>query len=85
MRCRQSSLWHEFRAHVLGAFNLWDVPPPAIPTVLVSFRRRSKNKNVGRVIANENDLIDVIKEGHLIKHQEVDMGVRSFMLQTKSH
>ena len=67
MRCRQSSLWHEFRAHVLGAFNLWNVPPPAIPTILISFRRRSGAKNVGRVIANEADLIGVIKEGHMVK------------------
>jgi len=83
MRCRESSLWHEYRAHVLKSFNLWDVPPPAVPRVVITFRRRSSAKNVGRVIANEKDLLDVLDEGNLVSYEAADFGKLSFREQLK--
>lgn len=53
MKCHHSSLWTDFRTHVLRSFNLLDVPPPAIPTILLSFRRRTDRKKVGRVFQDE--------------------------------
>jgi len=83
MRCHHSTLWHEYRAHILKAFNLWDVPPPAVPRVVITFRRRTAAKNVGRVIANEEDLLEVLNEGDLMSVEAADFGKLAFREQLK--
>lgn len=39
--------WHN------QVFNLWDVPPPPVPSVVLSVRRRTPEKNVGRYAATD--------------------------------
>ena len=34
-------------------FDILDVKPPPIPKILLSYRRRSESKNVGRIFADE--------------------------------
>jgi hypothetical protein len=67
MRCHDSTLWGGYRKHVLHSFGLLNVPPPPIPHVLLSFRRRGAAKNTGRVFADEGALTSVLAEGNLIK------------------
>lgn len=81
MRCHASSLWGEFRKHVLHSFNLLNVPPPPVPHVLLSFRRRTAKKNVGRVFQDEKVLTDVLAEGNLIKVTSLDLGSVPFREQ----
>ncbi len=50
MRCHSASLFQAYRKHVLHSFNLYDVPPPAIPQVTLSLRKRTEHKNVGRYV-----------------------------------
>ena len=51
--CRDSWLWHGYKERVLRAFDLWNVRPPRLPTITMIVRRRTANKNVGRIMANE--------------------------------
>mmetsp|Transcript_25783 Transcript_25783/g.57802 ORF Transcript_25783/g.57802 Transcript_25783/m.57802 type:complete len:219 (-) Transcript_25783:216-872(-) len=81
MRCHHSSLWMSFKQHVLQSFNLHDTKPPPVPTVLLSFRRRTDAKNVGRVFQNENDLRDVLGEGNMIRVEAADLGGLPFRKQ----
>lgn len=78
MRCRGSSLWRGYIRHVLASFGQLNVPPPDIPTVLLSVRRRTPTKNVGRVFANEQHLIDVLRSGNGMRFEVVDLGALSF-------
>uniref|UniRef100_A0A7S4D838 EGF domain-specific O-linked N-acetylglucosamine transferase n=1 Tax=Heterosigma akashiwo TaxID=2829 RepID=A0A7S4D838_HETAK len=81
--CRDSELFAAFRAHVLKAYDLWDVPPPKKPQVTLSVRRRTAEKNVGRVCANEAELEKVLREGNMMDYQVVDLGTKSFREQLK--
>ena len=83
MRCRESTLWRAYAAHVLDAFGLRDVPPPPVPSVTLSVRRRSASKNVGRVFADEAALARVLDEANAIESRVVDLGTLSFGEQLK--
>ncbi|CAM9389914.1 unnamed protein product, partial [Heterosigma akashiwo] len=65
------------------AYDLWDVPPPKKPQVTLSVRRRTAEKNVGRVCANEAELEKVLREGNMMDYQVVDLGTKSFREQLK--
>ena len=80
MRCRASSLWMDFKNSILEAFNLLDVPPPANPSVILSVRRRTPAKNVGRVFADEEALEAVIRRqsAHLGHFEVLDLATLSF-------
>mmetsp|Transcript_9904 Transcript_9904/g.34887 ORF Transcript_9904/g.34887 Transcript_9904/m.34887 type:complete len:215 (+) Transcript_9904:267-911(+) len=78
MTCKSSSLWRGFRHRVLAAFDLLDAPPPRVPHVVLSVRRRSYAKNVGRVFADEAALARVLAEGDAMTHQVVDLGTLDF-------
>eukprot|EP01041_Mallomonas_annulata_P009908 gene9908-20605_t len=69
MRCHDTSLFNGYRRFVLDAFNLLDVPPPVIPSVLLSLRHRTTHKNVGRVLGNEKEVIALLKEGNMMDLQ----------------
>eukprot|EP00615_Pteridomonas_danica_P000535 CAMPEP_0114336026 /NCGR_PEP_ID=MMETSP0101-20121206/5439_1 /TAXON_ID=38822 ORGANISM="Pteridomonas danica, Strain PT" /NCGR_SAMPLE_ID=MMETSP0101 /ASSEMBLY_ACC=CAM_ASM_000211 /LENGTH=554 /DNA_ID=CAMNT_0001467825 /DNA_START=184 /DNA_END=1848 /DNA_ORIENTATION=- len=81
MQCHHSSLWEGYRKHVLNQFDLLNVPPPPIPTVLLSFRRRTGQKNVGRVFQDEKVLTDVLKEGNMMSVTSIDLGTLPFRKQ----
>ena len=83
MRCRRSSLWEDFRAHVLMSFDILDVKPPPIPKILLSYRRRSESKNVGRIFADEKALENVLREGNMLTFTAVDLGSMPFREQIK--
>ena len=83
MRCHNTNLFSAYRKYILQSFDLYDQPPPPIPTITVSLRRRTKSKNVGRVMANEQAVEDVIKEGNMISYSMLDFGGMSFYEQLK--
>ena len=60
MRCYRTSFFDSYRRHVLKSFDLLNVNPPEIPSVTLTLRHRTLEKNVGRVLANEKEIIDVI-------------------------
>ena len=78
MTCRRSSLWLGYRNAVLDGFGLLDVAPPKVPHVVLSVRRRTAAKNVGRVFADEAALAAVLKQGNAMTSEVVDLGSLSF-------
>eukprot|EP01032_Pedospumella_encystans_P018298 gene18298-20835_t len=83
LRCHHTSLFEAYRRHVLQAFNLLDVAPPPIPSVTLSLRHRSKEKNVGRVMGNEDEVVSVLKKGNLLDLRVVDTAKMSYSEQLK--
>ena len=67
-----------FSRFVLKAYDLYDVLPPTIPTILFSQRRRIPSKNIGRILANEKEVMDVLREGNMINVRSVDLAELSF-------
>lgn len=84
LTCFSTGLFHEYRKLILTAFNLWKVPPPEIPFVLLSVRHRTPLKNVGRILANEKDVLGVLREGNMIRLKVVDSAALSFEEQLRS-
>jgi len=84
IRCGQSSLWRAYSQRVLSAFSLWDIDPPSIPHLTLSLRRRTEHKNVGRVMANEDEIIGIIKEGNMLTYEIADLAKMSFAEQLKT-
>lgn len=78
MRCRESSLWLGFVDFILKSHNLKDVAPPDVPSVMLSVRRRTEKKNVGRVFADEQGLINVLRKGNAMRYEVVDLGTLSW-------
>lgn len=83
LRCYDTTLFQAYRRHVLQAFHLLDVPAPPIPTVTLILRHRSERKNVGRVMANEEEIIQVLKTGTMMKLNIVDLATLSYGEQLK--
>lgn len=79
--CHSTSLFQAYRKFVLQAFNLYDVKPPVIPSIILSLRHRTPHKNVGRVMANEDEVVNVLKEGNLINYKVVDTAKYSYKEQ----
>eukprot|EP00981_Chlorochromonas_danica_P003901 scaffold742_cov186-Ochromonas_danica.AAC.6 len=78
LRCYDTTLFQAYRRHVLQAFHLLDVPAPPIPTVTLILRHRSERKNVGRVMANEEEVVQVLKTGTMMKLNIVDLATLSY-------
>ena len=83
LRCYSTSLFDHYRRHVLKSFDLLNVEPPEVPSVTVSLRHRTKHKNVGRVMANEKEVIEVLKRGNMMKLNVVDTSSMSYYEQLK--
>lgn len=81
LKCHSTSLFQEYRKYILQSFHLLDVHPPAIPSVTLSLRNRTPQKNVGRVLANEQEVVNVLKEGNMMNFQVIDGGAMSFRKQ----
>ncbi|GMI43178.1 hypothetical protein TrCOL_g12197 [Triparma columacea] len=82
--CRDSYLWHGYRERVLRAFQLWDVPPPRVPSITLVVRRRTPSKNVGRILSNEAEVTAVIKECQLCTHQVLDLATLTYREQLEA-
>lgn len=78
LRCRNAGLFLSYSRFVLEAFGLWDVPPPPIPQVVLSLRHRTGSKNVGRILANEQEVVSVLREGNLMNLEVVDTAKMSY-------
>ncbi|GMI20910.1 hypothetical protein TrRE_jg3599 [Triparma retinervis] len=79
--CRDSYLWHGYRERVLRAFDLWDVPPPRVPTITMVVRKRTPSKNVGRIMSNEDSISAVIAECSFCVHRVLDLATLSYREQ----
>lgn len=83
LRCYDASLFDAYRRFVLSAFDLLDVAPPAIPSVTLSLRHRTPQKNVGRVMANEEEVVSVLRKGNMMHLNVVDTSTMSYYDQLK--
>jgi hypothetical protein len=81
LRCFKTGLFTSYSRFVLDAFGLWDVPPPPIPQVTLSLRHRTETKNVGRILANEQEIISVLKEGNMMNLDIVDTSKMAYSEQ----
>lgn len=84
MRCRGSSLWRAYQRRVLCAYSLWPLPPPSVPHLTLSIRKRTAQKNVGRILLNQNELEDVMREGNMLTWQTVNLAEMSFEEQLRA-
>ena len=83
LRCHSMSLFHEYRKFVLQSFNLFEMPAPNIPTITLITRKRTENKNHGRILANQDDVVKLLRSGTMIDVNVVDMNTISFYEQLK--
>lgn len=81
LRCHSTGLFQEYRKFILQSFNLYDVPPPPVPTVILSLRYRTPHKNVGRVLQNAAEVEQILKEGSMIKVNVIDAAKMTFTEQ----
>jgi len=78
LKCHSTSLFQAYQKYVLKSFNLLEVPPPPIPSVTLSLRKRTQQKNVGRIMANEQEVISILEEGNMMNYKIIDGGAMSF-------
>lgn len=83
MRCYSTSLFQNYRKFVLQSFKLYDIEPPPIPQVTLILRKRTASKNVGRILANEEQVSAVLKEGNMMIYNVVDFGKMTYYEQLK--
>ncbi|GMI11922.1 hypothetical protein TrVE_jg12538 [Triparma verrucosa] len=73
LECYNSVLWRKYAARVLKAFDLYDVQPPAVPSLTLILRERTQEKNVGRVLDNRAELESVMRKCTLCDVKVVDL------------
>jgi hypothetical protein len=83
MRCYRESLFEAYRRFVLHSFGLLHVPPPVIPSVTLTLRHRSEHKNVGRVMGNEKEVVEILRKGNMIDLKVSDFASIPFSEQLK--
>lgn len=66
---------------MLSSFNLYDVAPSQSPTVTLILRHRTANKNVGRIMANEKEVIDAIYAADKVNINIVDTATLTYREQ----
>ena len=81
LRCKGTWLFRSYTERVLRGFNLWNVPPPPIPHATMLIRNRTPSKNVGRVMANPEEVENVLREGSMMKYTVVDTAKLPFAKQ----
>ena len=72
LRCKGTGLFKEYAKHVLSSFDLWNVEPPAVPHATLLLRHRTDTKNVGRILANEDEVVQVLEASNMITYNVVD-------------
>ena len=83
LKCHSAGMFQEYRKFVLNAFNLYNVPPPPIPSISLILRQRTKEKNVGRVLANEDEVKALLQKGNMVDVHVADFSQMSFKDQLK--
>ncbi|CAE7543467.1 Eogt [Symbiodinium microadriaticum] len=83
LKCLSTGLFQAYRKHVLHSFGLWDVAPPPIPSITLSLRHRTPQKNVGRVMANEEEVVAAVRAINMANVQIVDTARMKFEDQLK--
>eukprot|EP01033_Poteriospumella_lacustris_P004587 gene4587-3281_t len=83
LRCYRTSLYEAYRRHVLQSFNLLNVAPPPIPTATLILRHRTAHKNTGRILENEQEVVNALKSGNMMKTNVVDMAGMTYGEQLK--
>ena len=63
--------------------NLYDIPPPPIPSITLTLRHRTEHKNVGRVMSNEKEVVAVLNKANMVKVEVVDFAKLDFLEQIK--
>ena len=81
LRCYNTGLFQSYRKYILYSFNLLNVTPPPIPKIILTIRQRTKDKNVGRIMTNLEEVKKVINEGNMIDFQIIDQATMSFSQQ----
>jgi hypothetical protein len=81
LRCYSTSLFQEYRKFILQSFNLYDIAPPEIPTITLTLRHRTPSKNVGRILDNEDEVINLLHKGNMINVNVVDTAKMTFREQ----
>ncbi len=61
--CHHSNFVMDMSRYVLSGLGILQIKTPRIPTILFSVRRRTKNRNVGRIFLNEKDIENMLKSG----------------------
>lgn len=83
LRCIRSNLFMSYRKHVLNSFHLYNIDPPPIPMITFIIRKRTNYNNIGRIIENENEIINIINKGNMLNYQIVDFSLLSIAEQIK--
>jgi hypothetical protein len=78
LKCYSTSFFQAYRKYILNSFDLYDVTPPSIPTITLSLRHRTPHKNVGRILANEEEVTNVLREGNMMNLNVVDFAKISY-------
>mmetsp|Transcript_12191 Transcript_12191/g.24790 ORF Transcript_12191/g.24790 Transcript_12191/m.24790 type:complete len:597 (+) Transcript_12191:148-1938(+) len=81
LECTSSSLWKGYAARVLQAYDLYDVPPPPVPTATLILRNRTPEKNVGRVLKNAGEVEAAMRRCDLCDVRVVDLATMSYREQ----
>lgn len=81
LRCYSAGLFQEYRKFILQSFNLYDIAPPAIPTITLTLRHRTPSKNVGRILDNEDEIVHLLRQGNMINVNVVDTAKMTFREQ----
>jgi hypothetical protein len=81
--CHDSSLFREYRNYIFQAFDLLNQPPPPIPEVTLVLRKRTADRNTGRILENESEVVALLKRGNVMNLNVVDLSEMSFREQLK--
>ena len=81
--CGASDLFRSFGAHVLQSFRLFGkhVPDTTQPQVTLVLRKRTKQRNVGRIVHNEKEVLQALQSIDRIRFRAVDMAEMSIAEQ----
>ena len=72
LRCKGTGFFKAYAKHVLHAFDLWAVDPPAVPHATLLLRHRTDSKNVGRILANEKEVVATLASANMLTYTVAD-------------
>jgi hypothetical protein len=81
LRCKGTGLFQAYAKHILHSFDLWNVEPPAVPHATLLLRHRTEKKNVGRVLANEKEVIAALADTNMITFTVADTATMPYASQ----
>ena len=81
MACKSGAIFDGYRRHVLDSFGLLNTPHPPVPSLTLILRKRNGEKNVGRILANEQEIVQYLESINLSKLKVVDTAKMTFREQ----